>query len=38
MEIVLPYVPATRKIFGKKSQSVRFIPEAVDQLKEILKK
>ena len=30
------YGSATRKIPGKKSQSLRFSPEAIDQLKEIL--
>jgi hypothetical protein len=32
------YGSATRKIPGKKSQSIRFSPEAIDQLKEILKR
>jgi len=32
------YGSATRKIPGKKSQSIRFGPEAIDQLKEILKR
>jgi hypothetical protein len=31
------YGSKTRKIPGKKSQSIRFSPEAIDQLKEILK-
>ena len=31
------YGSATRKIPGKKSQSIRFSPEAINQLKEILK-
>ena len=31
------YGSATRKIPGKKSQSIRFSPEAIEQLKEILK-
>ena len=30
------YGPKTRKIPGKKSQSIRFSPEAIEQLKEIL--
>jgi hypothetical protein len=31
------YGSKSRKIPGKKSQSIRFSPEAIDQLKEILK-
>ncbi|MFC1857669.1 methionyl-tRNA formyltransferase [Thermodesulfobacteriota bacterium] len=31
------YGSSTRKIPGKKSQSIRFSPEAIEQLKEILK-
>jgi hypothetical protein len=30
------YGSARRKIVGKKSQSMRFLPEAIKQLKEIL--
>ena len=32
------YGSATRKIPGKKSQSIRFSPDAIGQLKEILKR
>ena len=32
------YGSKTRKIPGKKSQSIRFSPEAIEQLKEILKR
>ena len=32
------YGSATRKMPGKKSQSIRFSPEAITQLKSILKK
>ena len=32
------YGSATRQIPGKKSQSIRFSPEAIEQLKEILKR
>jgi hypothetical protein len=32
------YGSKSRKIPGKKSQSIRFSPEAIDQLKEIIKK
>lgn len=32
------YGSATRKIPGKKSQSIRFSPEAITQLKEIIEK